>query len=167
MAPGAAAPQHMAAPSHYLATGLVRVESRYGFDDTVARIRADVAGKGIREFAVVPQSSLAREAGVELRPSTLIIFGNPPLGTQFITANPNAGLDWPVRVLCIRTRMAQCGLSITTFATLSSVTTLPTGARPSPWPTRSSIRSSTASAPRTRQASTDLPCASAAFGSSM
>src|SRR5262245_9033479 len=76
MTPGAAAPQQMATPSHYLATGLVRVESRYGFDDTVARIRADVAGKGIREFAVVPQSRLAREAGVELRPSTLIIFGN-------------------------------------------------------------------------------------------
>jgi uncharacterized protein (DUF302 family) len=29
----------------------------------------------------------------------LLIFGNPPLGTQFITANPNAGLDWPVRLL--------------------------------------------------------------------
>src|SRR5262249_19206972 len=99
MTSNAAAPHQMAAPSHYLATGLVRVESRYGFDETISRIRADVAGKGIREFAVVPQSSLAHDAGVELRPSTLIIFGNPPLGTQFITANPNAGLDWPVRVL--------------------------------------------------------------------
>jgi uncharacterized protein (DUF302 family) len=29
----------------------------------------------------------------------LLVFGNPPLGTQFITANPNAGLDWPVRLL--------------------------------------------------------------------
>jgi len=29
----------------------------------------------------------------------LLIFGNPPLGTQFITANANAGLDWPVRLL--------------------------------------------------------------------
>jgi uncharacterized protein (DUF302 family) len=83
----------------YLAQGLVRVQSRYGFDETVARIRADVATKGIREFAIVPQSALARDANIELRPSTLIIFGNPPLGTQFITANPNAGLDWPVRVL--------------------------------------------------------------------
>jgi uncharacterized protein (DUF302 family) len=84
---------------HYLAQGLVRVQSRFGFDETVARIRADVAAKGIREFAVVAQSSLAHDAGIELRPSTLIIFGNPPLGTQFITSNPNSGLDWPVRVL--------------------------------------------------------------------
>ncbi|HVY85801.1 MAG TPA: DUF302 domain-containing protein [Caulobacterales bacterium] len=83
----------------YLAEGLVRVQSRFGFDETIARIRADVAAKGIREFAVVPQSALAQGAQIDLRPSTLIIFGNPPLGTQFITANPNAGLDWPVRVL--------------------------------------------------------------------
>jgi len=99
-----AAPDAMSAPAqpmsqHYLAEGLVRVQSRYGFDETVARIRADVATKGIREFAIVPQSALAHDAGVELRPSTLIIFGNPPLGVQFLTANPNAGVDWPVRVL--------------------------------------------------------------------
>lgn len=91
--------QHATATPHYLAQGLVRVQSRFGFDETIARIRADVAAKGIREFAVVPQSALAHDAGVELRPSTLIIFGNPPLGTLFITSNPNAGLDWPVRVL--------------------------------------------------------------------
>ena len=40
-----------------------------------------------------------RLAGIKLRPSTLLVFGNPPLGTQFITSNPNAGLDWPVRLL--------------------------------------------------------------------
>lgn len=85
--------------NHYLAQGLVRVASQYGFDETIAKIRADVAAKGIREFAVVPQSTLAQNASIDLRPSTLIIFGNPPLGTQFITANPNAGVDWPVRVL--------------------------------------------------------------------
>jgi uncharacterized protein (DUF302 family) len=34
-----------------------------------------------------------------LRPSTLLVFGNPPLGTLFLTSNPAAGLDWPVRLL--------------------------------------------------------------------
>jgi uncharacterized protein (DUF302 family) len=47
----------------------------------------------------IDQAKLADEAGIRLRPSTLLVFGNPPLGTQFITANPNAGLDWPVRLL--------------------------------------------------------------------
>ena len=50
-------------------------------------------------FASVDQSKLAADAGIKLRPSTLLMFGNPPLGTQFITSNPNAGLDWPVRLL--------------------------------------------------------------------
>src|SRR5438309_11996708 len=36
---------------------------------------------------------------VKTQPSTLLVFGNPALGTQFITANPSAGLDWPVRLL--------------------------------------------------------------------
>jgi uncharacterized protein (DUF302 family) len=32
-------------------------------------------------------------------PSTLLVFGNPPLGTQFLNAKPEAGIDWPVRLL--------------------------------------------------------------------
>jgi len=50
-------------------------------------------------FNEIDQSKLAADAGIKLRPSVLLIFGNPPLGTQFITANANAGLDWPVRLL--------------------------------------------------------------------
>ena len=98
-APTAMTTQTQPMTQPYLALGLARVQSRYSFNETVARIRADVAAKGIREFAVVAQSALAHDVNIDLRPSTLIIFGNPPLGTQFITANPNAGLDWPVRVL--------------------------------------------------------------------
>ncbi len=45
------------------------------------------------------RARLAADAGIKLRPSTLLVFGNPPLGTLFITANPLAGLDWPVRLL--------------------------------------------------------------------
>ena len=47
----------------------------------------------------MPSSVVAADAKIQLRPSTLLVFGNPPLGTQFITANPLAGLDWPVRLL--------------------------------------------------------------------
>lgn len=79
--------------------GIVRVKSGYSFDDTIERLKRDIAGKGIRFFLAVDQAKLGAEAGVKVRPSTLLIFGNPPLGTQFITSNPNAGLDWPVRLL--------------------------------------------------------------------
>lgn len=79
--------------------GIVRIKSAVPMAEAVARIKADVAGKGIRFFSEIDQSKLAADADIELRPSTLLVFGNPPLGTQFITSNPNAGLDWPVRLL--------------------------------------------------------------------
>ena len=84
------------------ADGIVRVKSAYGVAETIARLRADIAAKGIMFFAAIDQSRLAADAGIHLRPSTLLVFGNPPLGTQFITANPNAGLDWPVRLLVVQ-----------------------------------------------------------------
>ena len=79
--------------------GLIQVRSAYGVDETIARIRKDIAAKGILFFQAVDQSKLAAEAGIALPPSTLLTFGNPPLGAQFLTSNPNSGLDWPVRLL--------------------------------------------------------------------
>jgi len=79
--------------------GIVRVKSAVPMAEAISRIKADIASKGIKFFSEIDQSKLAADAGIELRPSTLLVFGNPPLGTQFITSNPNAGLDWPVRLL--------------------------------------------------------------------
>jgi uncharacterized protein (DUF302 family) len=79
--------------------GIVRVKSAVPMAEAIARIKTDVAAKGIKFFSEIDQSKLAADAGIALRPSTLLVFGNPPLGTQFITANPDAGLDWPVRLL--------------------------------------------------------------------
>jgi uncharacterized protein (DUF302 family) len=79
--------------------GIVRVQSVYSVDETVQRLQADIEKKGIKFFMVVDQSQLGAAAGLNLKPSKLLIFGNPPLGIQFLTSNPNAGLDWPVRLL--------------------------------------------------------------------
>jgi uncharacterized protein (DUF302 family) len=79
--------------------GVVRVKSAYPVDETIARLKADIAAKGIRFFAEIDQAQLAQGAGIKLHRSTLLEFGNPPLGTQFITARAEAGLDWPVRLL--------------------------------------------------------------------
>ena len=82
--------------------GVVRTKSAYGFNDTVERLKADIRAKKIMIFNEIDQSQLAAGAGIKLRPSTLLVFGNPPLGTQFMTSNPNSGLDWPVRLLVIQ-----------------------------------------------------------------
>jgi uncharacterized protein (DUF302 family) len=79
--------------------GVVRVKSAYTMDETIARIKKDIADKGIMFFQDVNQSQLAEKAGIKLNPSNLLTFGNPPLGTLFLTSNPDSGLDWPVRVL--------------------------------------------------------------------
>ena len=95
--------------------GVVRVKSAYPMQETIARIKADVAAKGIMHFAEIDQSKLAAGAGIQLRPSTLLIFGNPPLGTLFITARPEAGLDWPVRLLVSQDENGQVWAMYTDF----------------------------------------------------
>jgi len=84
--------------------------------ETVAKLKADIAGKGIKFFDEIDQAQLAGAAGIKLRPSTLLVFGNPPLGTQFITAKPDAGLDWPVRLLVFENEHGEVWLAYTDFA---------------------------------------------------
>ena len=84
------------------ASGVIATKSAYDLQETVDRLKKDIAAKGITFFQEIDQAALAAKAGIELNPSVLLIFGNPPLGTQFITANPQAGLDWPVRMLVYR-----------------------------------------------------------------
>jgi len=79
--------------------GVVRVRSAYPMQETLQRLKQDVAAKGIMFFGEIDQSALAAKAGVTIRPSTLLLFGIPPLGTLFVQSKPEAGIDWPVRLL--------------------------------------------------------------------
>jgi uncharacterized protein (DUF302 family) len=96
-------------------SGILRVESLYSVDDTVARLQADVGAKGIRWFIKIDQSDLAKDAGIALPRSVLVQFGNPPLGIQFLTATPYAGLDWPVRMLVFQDGDGHVWVSWTDF----------------------------------------------------
>jgi uncharacterized protein (DUF302 family) len=97
------------------ASGVIATKSAYGLQETVDRLKKDIAAKGITFFQEIDQSALAAKAGIELKPSILLIFGNPPLGTQFITANPQAGLDWPVRMLVYRDEAGVVWVAYTDF----------------------------------------------------
>lgn len=96
--------------------GIVRVKSAYAMDETITRLKQDVAAKGIRFFLEVDQRQLAADAGINVRPSTLLVFGNPPLGTLFVRANPLAGLDWPVRLLVLQDERGDVWTAYTDFA---------------------------------------------------
>ena len=100
--------------------GVVRVKSAYPMAETITRLKQDIADKHLMFFSEIDQSKLAAEAGIKLRPSTLLVFGNPALGTLFITANPNAGLDWPVRLLVTEEESGQVWTVYTDFAWIAA-----------------------------------------------
>jgi len=95
--------------------GIVTVKSRYSVSETVNRITRSVEDKGIILFGVIDQAKLGSAAGNEVRPSRLVMFGNPALGTTFIAANPLAGLDWPVRVLVYQAKDGSVYAAYTDF----------------------------------------------------
>jgi len=99
-----------------LSDGIVKVRSAYPMAETITRLKKDVADKGIRFFLEVDQSKLAADAGITIRPSTLLVFGNPPLGTLFMKANALAGLDWPVRLLVFEDEKGVVWAAYTDFA---------------------------------------------------
>jgi len=109
------APGRLQAHAGEASEGVVTVKSGYSVAETVSRIRKDVAGKGIMFFGVIDQAGLGNAAGNQVLPSRLVMFGNPALGTTFITANPRAGLDWPVRVLVYQTGDGEVFASYTDF----------------------------------------------------
>jgi uncharacterized protein (DUF302 family) len=108
----AAAPPDLALAGN---DGIVRVKSAYTIGETIERLKKDIAGKGIKFFSEIDQSRLAADAGIKLHPSVLLVFGNPPLGTQFITTNANAGLDWPVRLLVFENEKGEVWTAYTDF----------------------------------------------------
>ena len=67
--------------------------------DTVSKLTSMISAKGMKLFAVIDQSAEARQAGLSLRETTLVIFGSPAAGTPVMVASPLAALDLPLKVL--------------------------------------------------------------------
>ncbi len=112
---GVAALKPVQAGQATLNGGVISVASKYGFEDTVQRLKTDIAAKGITFFAEIDQARLGAAAGLTIKPSTLLVFGNPPLGIQFLTSNPVSGLDWPVRLLVYEDQNGQVRAAYTKF----------------------------------------------------
>ena len=66
---------------------------------TVARFTELLAGKGVKVFAVIDQAAAAREAGLDLRETVLVIFGSPAAGTPVMAAAPLSALDLPLKIV--------------------------------------------------------------------
>jgi uncharacterized protein (DUF302 family) len=79
--------------------GVITKPSPRSVADTVVRITQLVEGKGMRVFAVIDQRQQAREHGLDLRETTLVVFGSPQAGTPVMEAAPLAALDLPLKLL--------------------------------------------------------------------
>jgi uncharacterized protein (DUF302 family) len=78
---------------------VVTLQSKYGFDATVSRLKEALAARGVTLFADIDQSDAAAKAGTSLRPTRLLLFGNPKAGTPVMEANPHAALELPLRAV--------------------------------------------------------------------
>jgi uncharacterized protein (DUF302 family) len=74
-------------------------ESHYSFDETTSRLVQAICDAGNTVFATIDQTAAAATASLALRPTTLIVFGNPKAGTALMQAFPLVGLDLPVKLL--------------------------------------------------------------------
>ena len=93
-----------------------------------------VADKGIHFFDDIDQQSLAAGAEIMLRPSQLLVFGNPPPRIKFLTSNPYTGPDWPVRMLVTQDDDGQVWIAYTDFAWFArAATTSPPATPISKW----------------------------------
>lgn len=79
--------------------GLVYLRSRDGFAATVERLAAAITAHGLTLFADIDHALAAATIGLRLRPTRVLIFGNPNLGTALMRACQVMGIDLPVKTL--------------------------------------------------------------------
>jgi uncharacterized protein (DUF302 family) len=81
------------------AEGLVIKTSNHSVQETMNRFEKIVRDKGFNIFARVNHAAAAINSGSTLRPTELLIFGNPVLGTKIMQSSQTAGIDLPLKVL--------------------------------------------------------------------
>ena len=79
--------------------GLIDIPSNHSVDETVTKLEGILQAKGITLFALVDHSGEAAKAGMKMRPTKLLIFGNPKAGTPVMLAAPSSAIDLPLKIL--------------------------------------------------------------------
>ena len=79
--------------------GLITVESKFSVRETVDRMIAAVTSAGMLVFARIDHGANATQVGLELRPTELLIFGNPKGGTPLMQDRQTSGIDLPIKAL--------------------------------------------------------------------
>src|SRR5689334_6449611 len=77
----------------------LRLESAYSFSETLSHLRASLEAKGFTIFAAIDHRAAAQSVGLDMPPTTVLIYGNPKGGTPLMLAAPDFALELPLRVL--------------------------------------------------------------------
>jgi uncharacterized protein (DUF302 family) len=101
-----------------LADELAKVPSKHSVKETGDRLAAALKDKGITPAARIDHAAAAKAAGLELKPTEVIMFGNPKLGTPLMQANRQIAIDLPMRVLIWEDDAGKVWLGYTAPATL-------------------------------------------------
>jgi uncharacterized protein (DUF302 family) len=79
--------------------GLIDIPSNHSVDETVEKLKGILQAKGVTLFALVDHSGEAAKVGMKMRPTKLLIFGNPKGGTPVMLAAPSIAIDLPLKIL--------------------------------------------------------------------
>jgi uncharacterized protein (DUF302 family) len=105
--------------------GLSHQPSHHTVDETVERLKTILQAKGVRLFAEVDHSGEAAKAGLTMRPTKLLIFGNPKAGTPIMVAAPASAIDLPLKILVWEDAQGKVWASYNTAAYLQERHDLP------------------------------------------
>jgi uncharacterized protein (DUF302 family) len=83
--------------------GLETIASNHSVDQVVARLQTMLEARGIKLFCLVDHSGEAQTAGLTMRPTKLLIFGNAKAGTPLMIDAPSTALDLPLKILVTET----------------------------------------------------------------
>jgi uncharacterized protein (DUF302 family) len=79
--------------------GIVTLAATQSVDRTVDKLAGMLTAKSVKLFAIVDHSGEAKLAGLNMRPTKLLIFGNPKAGTALMIASPSIAIDLPLKLL--------------------------------------------------------------------
>ena len=79
--------------------GIIDKRSSHSVDETVEKLKGILQAKGVTLFALVDHSGEARKAGLNMRPTKLLLFGSPKAGTPLMLAAPSSAIDLPLKIL--------------------------------------------------------------------
>jgi uncharacterized protein (DUF302 family) len=86
-------------PATTTTVGILDKPSNHSVEETVDRLKNILQEKGVKLFAVVDHSAEADKVGLKMRPTKLLIFGNPKAGTPLMLAAPSIAIDLPLKIL--------------------------------------------------------------------